>query len=187
MIRSNSWQGIASRKRDVAIITRVTSTTDYLKVIGTNYQPSIQTSWYVQIVRRTKEAATQAACTGKRELIIQNMRIETMIAWAIIFDHLTISVNPPPISWQMKRTSLNSLQRPTFRKVNEECKLSLFVIVPIAHIGIGFIICSYRIRDVLKTCACGSLTSSWISSCRAMTNPPLLQSRLWCSLYLKQP
>ncbi len=82
----------------------------------------------------------------------------------------------------------NRSPRPAFRESDEEEAHGTCVLVPFARIGAGLIIGLHRIRDGLNTCASRSLSSSRISSCRAVTNPPFLQPRAWfTSNFLDSP
>jgi len=67
----------------------------------------------IQFIRRTKEAATQAACAGNTRgyhsehgnLWFNNR--ENDDAYYICFDHITSATTPLPNRYRMKRTSYN--------------------------------------------------------------------------------
>jgi len=94
---------------------------------------------------------------------------QILIRFAVKIRHRTtiiVSVDPS------QKQRVNRSPRSAFRMSDEEEALGTCVLVPLARIGAGLIIGSHRIRDGLNTCASRSLSSSRISSCRAVTNPP---------------
>ena len=66
----------------------------------------------VKFIRRTKYAATQAACAGIQENTIQNVGIQGSITGKTIMriiclDHITTATTPLSNLYRMKRTSYN--------------------------------------------------------------------------------